>query len=783
MSDTNPQAGDVVGGDQIAIGSISGAQAVAIGRGAQAIVNITELSKSDRLDQRNRGVLLNKIKDFWIDDVFLPTLDGQEIILLDKETQHHAIENPLHERRKELGVHSEEDHNEVITGKHIDDVFDDFERSLLVLGDPGAGKTTTLLALVDHFIALAAKDINEPIPIMLHLASWQHTLSIEEWVVEELNAIYHVPVHIARQWMSENALLLVMDGLDELAATFRQKCIVAINLFRRANGLTPVAVSCREDVYHELGTKLELGGAIRIRPLRPNQIEHYIGDRLQPLREAIARDMDIAQMATNFLTLKLMIEVTLADKLAELVAQDSHMNRLKFLLETTHNDLLLDTGEDGSAKIDRHDRWLAWLASRMVENNQSVFLMQRMQPRWLRPVERVLYYAGVAAVIAPLIFQVIWWMVPLFLGDVLVAWIASSIIALVITIFAPIRPVEFLRWSPSSLIHHARKMPFLGMLVGAGFGLLSGLAILPDNPSYGMVGVLEDTLAFAIIGLPIGFIFGGFQNEEVQATSNPNKAILISGLYGIIAGVVMGLVSLVSLFFFPDEIFAHIIAIPAALYYGGLAFIQHSVLRFLLIVFRHAPVRYIPFLDSAAESGILRNVGDGYIFSHRSTLQHFADLTTEDDIPASWSEEPGDALAQTLGAEMALPAAQELVPLKPGEFARTTFGMVTRTVRLNPGEDLKRQLEIFAEDNHIEQGVVLACVGHLSSVVMAHTAQSGSVTVEDSMAVVSLSGTVGKDTTLQLIVTDGTGRVLAGELHEGSKVADAMRVVIGAATE
>jgi hypothetical protein len=67
----------------------------------------------------------------------------------------------------------------------------------------------------------------------------------------------------------------------------------------------------------------------------------------------------------------------------------------------------------------------------------------------------------------------------------------------------------------------------------------------------------------------------------------------------------------------------------ASLYFGGLAFVQHWVLRLLCTLAGSAPWRYARFLDYAAERIFLRKVGGSYIFVHRMLLEYFASLEGE----------------------------------------------------------------------------------------------------------------------------------------------------------
>jgi len=59
---------------------------------------------------------------------------------------------------------------------------------------------------------------------------------------------------------------------------------------------------------------------------------------------------------------------------------------------------------------------------------------------------------------------------------------------------------------------------------------------------------------------------------------------------------------------------------------GGIACIQHLVLRVLLWQARCTPWNYAHFLDYASERILLRKIGGGYIFVHRLLLEYFVAL-------------------------------------------------------------------------------------------------------------------------------------------------------------
>ena len=70
-------------------------------------------------------------------------------------------------------------------------------------------------------------------------------------------------------------------------------------------------------------------------------------------------------------------------------------------------------------------------------------------------------------------------------------------------------------------------------------------------------------------------------------------------------------------------------------WFGGRAVLRHYTLRFLLsyaniLPFPFSDKKLIAFLDAMAERLILRRVGGGWIFIHRTLLEYFAELMPEE---------------------------------------------------------------------------------------------------------------------------------------------------------
>ncbi len=56
--------------------------------------------------------------------------------------------------------------------KYIADVFEEVGSSMLILGESGSGKTTTMLRLARALIQRCLGDPTCPVPVVFHLSSW-----------------------------------------------------------------------------------------------------------------------------------------------------------------------------------------------------------------------------------------------------------------------------------------------------------------------------------------------------------------------------------------------------------------------------------------------------------------------------------------------------------------------------------------------------------------------------------------------------------------------------------
>lgn len=344
-------------------------------RAADASTGSASVALVETPDQRSRRVLIEKVRRFWVDGLLAPLHNEQTFINLKLECVNETINHPW---------------DDVLDGRHNADAaniyraFRNADRALLILGAPGAGKTINLVELANYLLAMADEDEHQPIPVILNLSSWaEKQLPIGEWAVEEMIAKYQMPRRIGRSWLADDRLLFLLDGLDEMPSERRPNCIAAINDFRQTHGLADLAVCCRQAAYeiavHDDNARLQLNGAVLIRPLTTTQIRQYAPPSLV---EAIFEDEALLEIAQSPLNLNMMQtafngrhgESPETTTFTRSALFDQYVQRM-FERQQTKRGNLVDTAELSAQ--------LSWLARQMGRHNQSLFLIEQMQPSWL----------------------------------------------------------------------------------------------------------------------------------------------------------------------------------------------------------------------------------------------------------------------------------------------------------------------------------------------------------------------------------------------------------------
>ncbi len=577
---------------------------------------------------RSREFLIKKVQSFWIDGVLNNSLHAAVSIELGLALSADAVERPW-----DLIIQTRDHVSRPLPpGIRLSDVFDDLGAALLILGAPGAGKTTLLLELARDLLAMAKQDPAARVPVVFHLSTWaEQRPPLADWLVDELDKRYDLPPGAGRTCLTSGQLVILLDGLDEVAPVHRASCVVAINEFRKQHDSMPVAVCSRVADYEALPLRLRLGGAVVIQSLTREQVDAYFrraGAAVAGVRTALGGDEQLAALMTTPLLLSI----------AMLVYHEnpSQTATLAVTLEQRRTQLFsayADAMFSRRRKIARYTteqsmRWLGWLASSMQRHHQSAFYLEWMQPDWLlRPIERWAVSVGSVMLCGGLVGVVVG-MCASFASELAFSFPISIMFGLVGgLVFGllghgdQVRPIIRLGWSWAALSDRLGRKMILALGVGA---LLSAGIALVFDAAVGMAVGLAASAAFCYFAgldlelfridpshltVPNEGIRRSLRHALLGAAAGAAGGGLTGGLAGGMAGALFG---------------ATVFALIIALLVGGHSCLQHLILRLLLWRNRFAPLRYVDFLEYAVERILLRRVGGGYAFVHRVLLEHFA---------------------------------------------------------------------------------------------------------------------------------------------------------------
>ena len=192
----------------------------------------------------------------------------------------------------------------------LDDIAETFaalpERQLVVLGDPGSGKS--VLALMLTLELLRTRDAGTPVPVLLSLASWDPRREhLDRWLAGRL-ADNHPALLNAREYGpgAPTRLVLgghvvpVLDGLDEMPTDLRAAALDALDQTMAVG--RSLVLTCRsaeyEQVTREAGPVLGAATVVRLEPVARQEAITYLSargsDRWGPVAERLRREPDAA---------------------------------------------------------------------------------------------------------------------------------------------------------------------------------------------------------------------------------------------------------------------------------------------------------------------------------------------------------------------------------------------------------------------------------------------------------------------------------------------------------
>ncbi|WP_240625571.1 PPC domain-containing DNA-binding protein [Spirosoma pollinicola] len=119
-----------------------------------------------------------------------------------------------------------------------------------------------------------------------------------------------------------------------------------------------------------------------------------------------------------------------------------------------------------------------------------------------------------------------------------------------------------------------------------------------------------------------------------------------------------------------------------------------------------------------------------------------------------------------------------------GQSSAISSIMQTYSVRLKPGQDLKKSLDLLVQQERIGAGALITCVGSLTDVTLRLANQEGPSVWRGHFEIVSLVGTLSTSGShIHLSVSDSTGRTIGGHLLQGCIIYTTAEILVGVMPE
>jgi eukaryotic-like serine/threonine-protein kinase len=442
------------------------------------------------LEEQNRQRFLKRVRDTWTSGVLKRSLYNDTLITLGLHEQPGAVANPW----RPIVQETDGPALQLSDDPHITQVYGDAYGLLLILGEPGAGKTTLLLELACDLLKHAEQDQTHPIPVVFHLSSWaEKRLPFAAWLVKELKKKYKVPEKVGKAWVNDDKLILLLDGLDEVAELYRSDCIKAINAYRDEEEHAVAMVVCsRSREYRKQTALLGLQSAVEILPLTDPQIYNYLEEAGEKGLQVVLRgDSEVKNLVKTPLMLSVLAR-TYSGKSAEDIINSGSLTEQK-IFEAYVQSIFARRSKNPYER-EQTIYWLTWLAKQMRKREeQAQFYLEQLQIDWLPKSRQGQFYTCLACglliflgntCINALLYS------SLLNGSLIGLWNAAIFLLLNGLLFASNREEKRQRLSDNRGSDTLDW--FLGKGIDVGYGLLSGLldAIFVGfliGPSYGLL--------------------------------------------------------------------------------------------------------------------------------------------------------------------------------------------------------------------------------------------------------------------------------------------------------
>jgi hypothetical protein len=517
--------------------------------------------------------------------------------------------------------------------------FESSKRRMLIVGEPGSGKTIAAYSLIEYLDNIEG---DERTPLLVNLSAWEAQEDFETFLIDYLCASVGYEVHeraVAMAFIDSDRYNLILDGLDEIPPRLRTHFSDRLNEFVQGlPGEVGVVVTCRTQEYEDIlaahSTGLGLVQAVEILPLSSEQLDRAFVELAK-----LDKDWETF-MSQRHLRAYQRVRDLLSNPLFLNLAVGGHLSPGQLLdwstIEQELRDLVLERYLDRTLVDQSHlepadaRRYLSWIARFLDGDEVSPFGLKATDYTAfdladLTPPDPPKLYRLVGGLVIGLIFGL-----PVGLIFGLPYWVSALIYGLPWglgygLVFALTSGWPFKRSAVSSrltLIWPSTRRQLIDLLRRAGRGLIWGLI-------YGLgLGLVLALVTGLAILLPEELAGGGLADKMFEVAADKGweaggmlVTVLVVWLifalgFGLVLGLGLGLVWGLPL--------GLSLGLVLALRNGGWFVLLQKIAHRRLARAGNLPPRPYDFLEWGIEKQIIRRVGGGVRYRHNLIQQHLA---------------------------------------------------------------------------------------------------------------------------------------------------------------
>lgn len=544
------------------------------------------------------------------------------------------------------------------------EIFSYAWRKLVILGEPGSGKTTTLLMLVEDLLNQAKADPNKPIPLIFELSTWniyRPVASQKRWWqywkqgadmisqepfaywLEKVTQEYGFEANEVLAMLKSGEMVLFLDALDEVATEEVETCLQAIN----ESGAKNIVVSCRNKIYQALETNIRGLIEVHILPLVDEDIVCYLADkRFRQLTKLIEQDNKLKELVRTPLMLRLMTSAFEKVDESRLVVLQNQTEKKDFLFDEYVDQMfnrnpVKDTDWDELQA--RH--WLACLADMMTQQELTTFMIERIQPNWIPTHKSTSDYRWRVG----LMIGVLLTLISLLTGNSLLTQLTGGFLGLTLGIlgsYGALDDIQIVTKVTLTIPSCKKILSEMKYNVPIAFLLTFILCLgAVANDLLSVESPWKQSMIWLIPSIPLLYLGAiclqmMFQKQAIKVVGRPNRTIYLTMLYmfipyGLLTGFAMGIIFFVgfTLFLGPVDALrgALGIGIGTGLLIGLISGIKHFLLRWVISNSNLLPYpmpwqdkQLTAFLGSMEDRQLLQQAEGSWRFVHKSLQEHFA---------------------------------------------------------------------------------------------------------------------------------------------------------------